>query len=50
MAILVATHRINIARRSDLIYILENGEIAAAGTELLNTNNAFSNSINDSTV
>ncbi|HPR31774.1 MAG TPA: hypothetical protein PLK12_06755, partial [Prolixibacteraceae bacterium] len=49
IGIILVTHRFNIARHSDRIYILENGSIIAGGshTELLTTENFYSQSFND---
>lgn len=49
MAILMVTHRIEIALKSDRIYILEDGEITKFGNpnELMTTKNLFSDSMNE---
>lgn len=49
MAILLVTHRIEIALKSDRIYILEDGEITKFGSpnDLMTTKNLFSDSLNE---
>lgn len=51
MGILMVTHRIKTAQRSDRIYVLENGIISTAGTptELLLTENFYSESYKELT-
>jgi ATP-binding cassette subfamily B protein len=49
MGILIITHRNNLARLGDRIYIMENGSVALHGTpgELLLTDNLYSRSVTD---
>lgn len=49
LAILMVTHRIEIALKSDRIYILEDGEITKFGNpnDLMTTKNLFSDSMNE---
>lgn len=49
MAILMVTHRVEIALKSDRIYILEDGEITKFGNpnDLMSSKNLFSDSMNE---
>jgi ATP-binding cassette, subfamily C, bacteriocin exporter len=51
MAILIITHRVKIAQRSDRVYILENGMISTSGSpkELMDSKNFFSESVHEIT-